>query len=94
MARVKWSLLVPIKISRCNIYAFEWASLPGSPYGQPTKSAAVLWNVYQDALKTTNILILISILLRCKEANHQIGALSFSIWSYVNYVPVPRNRFL
>lgn len=25
----------------------EWASLPGSPYGQPTKSMSSLWNVYQ-----------------------------------------------
>lgn len=31
--------------------AKEWASLPGSPYGQPTKSASVLWDVYQNALK-------------------------------------------
>jgi muramidase (phage lysozyme) len=25
----------------------EWASLPGSPYGQPTKSMSSLWSVYQ-----------------------------------------------
>jgi muramidase (phage lysozyme) len=25
----------------------EWASLPGSPYGQPTKSMSSLWTVYQ-----------------------------------------------
>ncbi len=27
-----------------------WASLPGSPYGQPTHSMAVLWKAYQAAL--------------------------------------------
>ncbi|HNW43268.1 MAG TPA: glycoside hydrolase family 104 protein [Elusimicrobiales bacterium] len=27
-----------------------WASLPGSPYGQPTHSLAKLWTVYQAAL--------------------------------------------
>jgi muramidase (phage lysozyme) len=28
----------------------EWASLPGSPYGQPTKSMSAVWNVYQESL--------------------------------------------
>lgn len=28
----------------------EWASMPGSPYGQPTKSVAELWVKYQEAL--------------------------------------------
>jgi muramidase (phage lysozyme) len=28
----------------------EWASLPGSPYGQPTKPMSTLWNVYQQKL--------------------------------------------
>ena len=28
----------------------EWASLPGSPYGQPTKSLAELWTFYQNRL--------------------------------------------
>ena len=27
-----------------------WASLPGSPYGQPTHSMAKLWKAYQEAL--------------------------------------------
>ncbi|OGR72990.1 MAG: hypothetical protein A2089_14650 [Elusimicrobia bacterium GWD2_63_28] len=27
-----------------------WASLPGSPYGQPTHSTAELWRVYKAAL--------------------------------------------
>jgi muramidase (phage lysozyme) len=27
-----------------------WASLPGSPYGQPTHSMTALWEVYQEAL--------------------------------------------
>jgi muramidase (phage lysozyme) len=27
-----------------------WASLPGSPYGQPTHTVAALWKVYQAAL--------------------------------------------
>lgn len=27
-----------------------WASLPGSPYGQPVKSAEVLWSQYQEVL--------------------------------------------
>jgi muramidase (phage lysozyme) len=28
----------------------EWASFPGSPYGQPTKSMSDLWGVYQKSL--------------------------------------------
>lgn len=28
----------------------EWASLPGSPYGQPTKPMSTLWSVYQQNL--------------------------------------------
>ncbi|NRA68380.1 MAG: glycoside hydrolase family 104 protein [Pseudobacteriovorax sp.] len=28
----------------------EWASLPGSPYGQPTKSMSALWQRYQSRL--------------------------------------------
>lgn len=28
----------------------EWASLPGSPYGQPTRSLSELWTVYQESL--------------------------------------------
>lgn len=28
----------------------EWASLPGSPYGQPTHSMSSLWTVYQNSL--------------------------------------------
>lgn len=28
----------------------EWASLPGSPYGQPIKSMSELWRVYQEIL--------------------------------------------
>ena len=28
-----------------------WASLPGSPYGQPTHSTAKLWLVYKAALR-------------------------------------------
>lgn len=28
----------------------EWASLPGSPYGQPTKPMSTLWSVYQRNL--------------------------------------------
>jgi muramidase (phage lysozyme) len=28
----------------------EWASLPGSPYGQPTKSMGSLWAVYEKSL--------------------------------------------
>lgn len=28
----------------------EWASLPGSPYGQPTKSMSTLWSVYQSEI--------------------------------------------
>lgn len=33
-----------------NIYKLnrEWASLPGSPYGQPTKSMSELWNLYSS----------------------------------------------
>lgn len=30
--------------------AYEWASLPGSPYGQPTKSMATVWEKYQKRL--------------------------------------------
>lgn len=28
----------------------EWASLPGSPYGQPTKPMGSLWDIYQKSL--------------------------------------------
>lgn len=28
----------------------EWASLPGSPYGQPTRSMSDVWNVYEQSL--------------------------------------------
>ena len=32
---------------KCSL---EWASLPGSPYGQPVKSASVLWEIYLKSL--------------------------------------------
>lgn len=31
--------------------AYEWASLPGSPYGQPVKTMAQVWAKYQEGLK-------------------------------------------
>ncbi|WP_448596760.1 hypothetical protein [Thermoleptolyngbya sp.] len=35
-------------INRCRM---EWASLPGSPYGQPVKTMSELLNVYEQALR-------------------------------------------
>ena len=47
-------------VSKANVYENftaalsklngTWASLPGSPYGQPTHSTAMLWKVYKAAL--------------------------------------------
>ena len=33
-----------------KLCATTWASLPGSPYGQPTHSASELWSVFQNNL--------------------------------------------
>ena len=34
-------------LRKCSL---EWASLPGSPYGQPVKTVSELWNVFKRSL--------------------------------------------
>jgi muramidase (phage lysozyme) len=36
-----------IALRKCSL---EWASLPGSPYGQPIKTVSELWNVFKRSL--------------------------------------------